>query len=721
MKRIIFLVFSLVFSGIPRSFAAEIDGALDTSLGLAGYIDWTSSVDVNALQIIKLSDGRYLHFGSSAVTGNSPIGCETATTIASAYKTDANGEVISDFGNGVPGAFQSDLDNSNYFASAVEDQNGDIFFLGVSQRVTPVVTTGGIGCQYSNRKIYITKVSRDGELDLTFGESGIREIVESSGDGYPSYLSILDNRTILVSFHEDSLFDLLSLNLDGTLNSSFGNSGKVKLIKSEMRVFKSVQVDSTIILFGDKFNSDGDGSNRWAISSVDLVGNELNNFKGSRNYEYSNGEKEGIYFLPRYYNSYVYVVEGVKTSTTYEIQALRINKSGEKDQNYGGYLRDQLVSIGVTPCGYCSGQFSLDPYGRVLVSIGTETITDSGQRQSVIVRLNQEGLIDRTFGDGGKIWINYDYQAGVEAIESDKYMIYGSQYSSSYCTGRVCGLSKMFISQINQLPMNAKPVLMNVSSVIGEVSFSISNFDPQSIYTPSSDFGQFAFDVTNRTWKITNLGENARTIFVELLASKPNFGRSKVSFTAQSLDIEAQRINAQAAITAQRAAEAAIAAQREAEAAAQREAEKKFAREEISSRFKSSLKVTLDTFKQAEITGVTSDNIEEIQAEIFALPEESRSDIVQILKVARKYEVVGKLGTNQVDFLHSNVYVEIGLIPSASKNKVALVSAIRKLPTADRDTYTEIKSAIEAELAKIQARKDRSAAIRARISSRLAG
>jgi photosystem II stability/assembly factor-like uncharacterized protein len=156
----------------------------------------------------------------------------------------------------------------------------------------------------------------------------------------------------------------------------------------------------------------------------------------------------------------------------------------------------------------------------------------------------------------------------------------------------------------------------------------------------------------------------------------------------------------------------------EAAAAAKREAEKKLARDEISNKFKNSLKVTIENFKRAEIIGITSENIDAVQAEILALPEGSRSDIVQILKVARKYEVIGKVASDQVKSIQSNEYIEIGLISSTNKNKIALVSAIRKLPAIDRDSYAEVKSAIDTEMATIQARKDRTAAIKNRISSR---
>lgn len=701
MKRIIFVIFlSLIFSGTPRSFASELDGTVDTSLGTNGYVDWTSSVDWNVLNLIKLSDGNFLHFGASAVTRNTPGGCPQDTTIASAYKTNENGTIVTDFGNDVSGAFQVDLDDRNYFVSAAESLNGDIFLLGTSQSGTQVVTSGGIGCEFSNNGNYVVKISRDGEIELTFGESGFREIVESTGDGFPTHLSILNNRTLLISFAEDSSFDLLSLSMDGTINPVFGNSGKVKLLKSDMRVLKSVQVDSTVILFGDKYNPEGDGSNRWAVSSVDLLGNELDTFRGNQNYEYSSGEKETISEIPQILNSQIYIVGNAKIGPNYEIQVLRLNKNGEKDQNYGGYLRQQLLNIGVDASARSSGGFSLDQYGRILISMGTDSYSDSGQKQSVIVRLDQDGLVDRTFGDGGKIWTNYNYQTGIAVIDLNKFLIYGSRKSSSYCAWDVCGLYKMFISQVNQLPMNAKPLLTNVSSGIGEVSFSISNFDPQSTYVPTSNFGQIALDVANRTWKVTNLGQNARTIFVEVLSSKSGFGSSKIRFSAQSADIDAlQRL-------AQLAAEA------------KREAEKVSARSEISNRFRDSERITIEIFQQADIRGVTSENLEDVQIEILALPKESRSDIVQILRVARKFEVIGKIASNQVYSMQSNEYVEIGLIPNTSKNKTTLVSAVRKLPAMDRDSFAEVKLAIAKEMAKIQARKDRTAAIKDRISSR---
>jgi hypothetical protein len=172
---------------------------------------------------------------------------------------------------------------------------------------------------------------------------------------------------------------------------------------------------------------------------------------------------------------------------------------------------------------------------------------------------------------------------------------------------------------------------------------------------------------------------------------------------------------ASAAVTA--VSDAAAKAAAEA-AAAKREAEKKAARADITSNLKNSKDLSVEAFVTAEIAGINATNIALVQAELLALPEEARADINEILKVARKYEIVGNIGSDRITSLQSNSFIEIGLIPATSKNKVALVAAIRKLPASARDTYAEIKAAIDAESAKIKTRNERLAAIISRNAQR---
>jgi len=153
-------------------------------------------------------------------------------------------------------------------------------------------------------------------------------------------------------------------------------------------------------------------------------------------------------------------------------------------------------------------------------------------------------------------------------------------------------------------------------------------------------------------------------------------------------------------------------------AAAQREAEKQSARADVTAKLQNAKDLTPETFAKAEIPGVTTKNIAAVLTELMAMPENIRTDINQILKVAHKYEVVGNIGSDQIKNMLPNSFVEIGLIPAESKNKVALVAAIRKLPEASRDTYVEIKAAIDAATKEIQVRSDRLAAIIARNATR---
>jgi len=256
---------------------------------------------------------------------------------------------------------------------------------------------------------------------------------------------------------------------------------------------------------------------------------------------------------------------------------------------------------------------------------------------------------------------------------------------------------------------------IGTATALSPTSASISFIAPGSnggatieTYTATSTPGS----ITGRVFQsdsgsITITGLTPSTAYTFRVTASNSAGTSSpsgatVSITMPSSDAD----NAAAALAAQKAAEA------------KREAEKQAARAEITNSVKSSKVVNLEMFTKAEIYGVTAENIAAVQAEIAALPQTSRADLSQVLKIARKYEVVGKIASDQFASVHSDSLIEIGLIPQGSKHKAALTAAIKKLPQTDRSTYTSIKKAIEVEMAEIQARKDRLANLIARNASR---
>ena len=185
-------------------------------------------------------------------------------------------------------------------------------------------------------------------------------------------------------------------------------------------------------------------------------------------------------------------------------------------------------------------------------------------------------------------------------------------------------------------------------------------------------------------------------------------------FTAAPAKPVTNPASASEAATAIAAAEKAAA---EA-AAAKREAERRDARTEILRRYKGSEAVTVETYQKAEIAGITSSNVDEINKEILRLPIEQRGDLAEISKVARKYEVVGLIGSDRVKSDYPSQFIEIGLISADSKIKSTLVKAVSNLADIQRSSYEAIKAAIEAKTAEIQARKDRLAKVLSRSSTR---
>ena len=241
-------------------------------------------------------------------------------------------------------------------------------------------------------------------------------------------------------------------------------------------------------------------------------------------------------------------------------------------------------------------------------------------------------------------------------------------------------------------------------------------------YTATSTPGSITGQVfQSGSGSITVTGLTSSTAYTFTVTASNSAGTSSASSASTSITMPAsdEELAAQAAQAAA-ARDAAARAASEA-AAAKREVEKKAARAEILSKFKSSEKLSLETFKQGEISGITEENIEAVSAEILALPEGSRSDITQVLKVAYKYEVVGAIASERVKSIYSNSLIEIGLIHEESKHKAALTAAIKKLPVDERSSYAEIKDAIDNEMAEIQGRKDRYTAILALIASRRNG
>ena len=93
-------------------------------------------------------------------------------------------------------------------------------------------------------------------------------------------------------------------------------------------------------------------------------------------------------------------------------------------------------------------------------------------------------------------------------------------------------------------------------------------------------------------------------------------------------------------------------------APSKREDDKQRAKAAIIKKLQSLEKLTVSDFIDAGIDGITILNIAEVQAELLALPAKSRGDIEAVMKIAYKFEVVDKIGSDQIRSVLPNVYIE---------------------------------------------------------------
>lgn len=454
------------------SQASILDGALDTSIGNTGYVDLPNTLN-SWTRLEKLEDGKFLQFGSRITNFDQGSSCKAYIPSPALAIINNRGQYIQE-NLGQDAIEKLAPHDLSYFISAMQDKSGAIYVSGLIGDVRQVNNPeGGINCFQENRRSFIMKLTPSGTADSRFGaqyqSSGqvsdgilyLDEVLDGSSKfEYVSSLSMFTDKVLAAAGYGNSSTDVVFLNSrDGSIEKNYGFSGTVVLSNPNFNIHKLKKVDSGLIVAGDIFNPNSDSWYiRWGITFLNQKGLENLNFRGEKDFQYSSGRKEGVYVSPVYKAPFTYFISGVLNDSIYDIQAMRMDLNGKVDHSYGGYLREQLISIGVDPCSYCSGEFEIDSSGRILISIGTDSFSASGSRKSAMVRLTQDGRIDKSFGVDGKFWIDFDYQAGVYSIDNERYVIFGTQYSVTNCSpdGKTCGLYQSRLAQFTQLKFSGK-------------------------------------------------------------------------------------------------------------------------------------------------------------------------------------------------------------------------------------------------------------------------
>lgn len=212
----------------------NIDGTLDNTFGNEGIVITSNNTEYeHATSIALQEDGRYFVSGGFSTDDGWD---------ALLIKYNSDGSIDNSFGT-MGSIIISDIipGNDNNFVSEIAIQsNGKVLVTGRS--------SDGF-----NSEMFLLRYNADGTLDASFDNDGV--LLFDLGEEYDSGNTVIvqPDEKILVAGKSDSNIIILRINLDGTLDSAFGDNGIVISTVSSSTASANdmiLDTDGNIVLVG---------------------------------------------------------------------------------------------------------------------------------------------------------------------------------------------------------------------------------------------------------------------------------------------------------------------------------------------------------------------------------------------------------------------------------------------------------------------------------------
>lgn len=286
-----------------------------------------------------------------------------------------------------------------------------------------LVLGGHVYNSTTHRDVAVARLRADGTLDPTFADNG--SLVVPSMGGSDEYalatLVLADGRIVLTGYANiGGNYDMLvmRLNADGSPDTSFGGSGSVvvpfDLGGSNVDIAKAVieDADGKLVIAGYAYVNDGlDQQNDVAVARLNTDGSLDTSFDGDGKTTFRFDADFFAYFDNDYGTSLAlddagsilvggYVQNGHTADDDFAVA--RLLPSGAIDTSFGvegraridfalGGRYDEAMRVLVAPDG-----------AIYLVGMAAPSNSDSDM---AVARLTPQGMLDSTWGDGGKATI----------------------------------------------------------------------------------------------------------------------------------------------------------------------------------------------------------------------------------------------------------------------------------------------------------------------------
>ena len=450
------------------------DGSLDK--GFDGDGKFTTSIlgGDDAHSVAAQSDGKIVAAGRT--------GAPNQQQHFAAVRLNPDGTLDNTFGSG--GKVVTDISGSTYYADLDWANSAVVLPTG------KIIVAGTCRCGYD--EFAVVRYNSDGSLDNGFDSDG--KVISDVGNNYYYGTDVVvqpDGKIIASVYGMAGLagFRLVRYNPDGTLDTSFGEGGKVKTyffpVASAQEIL--LQPDGKILVAGYeneennqriaivRYNTDGSldttfdgdgiaitavfGGGPCSAHSMALGPDGKIVVTGSA---YNWSEQTRYYLIARYntdgsldtsfdgdgiittlaYAPYTIAVQSdgkiviggsVGGYHTEVFTLIRLNLNGTPDTGFDG---DGVVSTPIMPSGWSAvTTIKIMPDGRILA--GGYTTDSSNTADFVVARYNSNGSLDTSFDSDGKVItvvtpVN-DYISEI-AIQSDGRIVTGGT-TENYPTG----------------------------------------------------------------------------------------------------------------------------------------------------------------------------------------------------------------------------------------------------------------------------------------------
>lgn len=268
----------------------------------------------------------------------------------------------------------------------------------------------------ANGNSAMLKLLGNGSIDSTFGTNG--RVIYSFGPSVGSRIRSLEidqNDRILAvgeAYNYDNLsFDLAAIrfNSNGSVDSSFGTSGNVKIDmqgRNDLGSCSALLPDGKIIIAGNAMNNDGISNFAMMRLTPD----------GTLDLSFGNEGKVILTINSGYNETFenLHILEdqsilAVGTSAG-DFAVFKFDASGNQIQAFGNQGHTTIDFDDYQDNGF---EILVDNENRILLGGYGSAVAVGGLFHAAIVRLTPDGQMDATFGTNGK-WINTLGQTGSE-------------------------------------------------------------------------------------------------------------------------------------------------------------------------------------------------------------------------------------------------------------------------------------------------------------------